>query len=513
MTVPERFCMNLVREILRLKFSEQKSNRLIGSIVHRSKSTIATYVDRATDAGLTIFTDIEKLSDEELKTKIFPFKNIDVGAENIQIDFEYIHKELKRKHVTLKLLWKEGREKNPDLCNYSHYCDLYRAWKNDQKISMRQIHRGGEKMFIDYAGTTVPITNPKTGEIREAQIFIAALGLSHYTYIEATWSQTSIEFLTSNINAFKYFDGCSEILVPDNLKSGVTVADKYEPSINKSYREMAKHYYAVVIPARSKRPKDKATVEGAVLIASRWIIAALRDRTFFSLEELNMAIWELLEKYNGEEFQKREGSRRSVFEEIEKKELRKLPETHFEIAEWKNVRANIDYHIELDHCYYSVHFKYRNHDLTARYTTICVEIFSNNHRIAIHTRIYKRGSKATNPDHMPKGHRDYAEWSPERIINWAEKIGPNVKVAVEKLFSQREHPELSFRACLGIIRLEKHYTKERVDNACKRAISIGGIGFKHIKSILDKGLDSQPISKHDDNPINHENIRGPEYFH
>ena len=510
MTNQMRFCMKAVREVLRLKFEQNKSNRMIGSIMHISKSTVGTYLERASSAGLTTYVIVQNLSDEELKEKIFPFINIE--EESLKIDFEYIRKELKRKHVTLKLLWKEEKEKHPELCNYSRFCDVFRTWKSDQNISMRQVHKAGEKTFIDYAGTTIPINDPKTGEIKEAQIFVAVLGLSNYTYIEATWTQQSRDFLNSHVDAFKFFEGCSEILTPDNLKSGITLTCKYEPSINKSYRALATHYGAVVIPARVRKPKDKAKVEGAVLIASRWILAALRDRTFFSLEELNMAIWELLEKYNNEEFQKREGSRKSNFEEFEKNALLKLPASHFEIAEWKDVRANIDYHIELEHCYYSVHYKHRNHLLVARYTDRSVEIFSKERRIAVHPRHFKKGSKSTLEEHMPKSHQDYAEWTPSRILNWAKKIGPQVGEAVEKLFQKERHPELSFRTCLGIIRLEKYYSKERVNNACKRAIAIGGISFKSIKSILEKGLDSQTISKSDDTPVQHENIRGPEYF-
>jgi transposase len=287
---------------------------------------------------------------------------------------------------------------------------------------MKQTYKAGEKMFIDYAGTTMAITNSKTGEIRNVQIFLGVLGQSNYTYIEATESQNSKDFISSHINAFKFFGGCPEILVPDNLKSGVTATCKYEPSINKSYRAMADHYGAVVVPARVRKPKDKAKVEGGVLIASRWILAALRNRVFFSLEELNNSIWELLDKYNEEEFQKREGSRKTNFENFEKNALMKLPSTHYEVAEWKNVKSNIDYHIEVDHCYYSVHYKFRNKQLTARCTDSSIEIFLSHQRIAVHRRVNKRGSRSTTPEHMPKSHREYGEWSPSRIISWAEML-------------------------------------------------------------------------------------------
>jgi len=505
--------MDLVREVFRLKFENKMSNRAISVALNISKTTVSAYLTRANIFGITTYSQIQTLSDDELKVKIFSASIVGDKKQLSKIDFTYIHKELKRKHVTLKLLWKEAAVKDSSFSiSYSQYCRYYHNWQKNNQLSMKQVHKAGEKTFIDYAGTTIPVVNAKTGEINEAQIFVAALGCSQYTYIEATWTQSSKDFLNSNIHAFEYFGGCSEILVPDNLKSGVTKACRYEPSINKSYRELAKHYGAVVIPARVRKPKDKAIVEGSVLIASRWIIAALRDRIFFTLDELNTAIWELLDNYNNQAFQKREGSRQSIFEGIERETLKKLPSSRFEIADWKNVKANIDYHIEVEHCYYSVPFKLRGKEMQAHYSDNSVEIFSNGQRVAIHPRLHRKGQTSTIKEHMPKGHQDYGDWKPSRIINWANTLGPDVKNAIEFLLNGREHPQLSYRSCLGIIRLEKYYSKERLNNACKRAIEIGGVSFKSIKSILEKGLDSQPILKNGDEKIEHENIRGAEYF-
>lgn len=510
MAKQRRFVMDLVREALRLKFEHKKSHREIGKVLNISKNTVTTYVSRIGAAGINSIGQVNELSDEKLKDIIFPSKS---EKKYPPVNFDYYHKELKRPYVTLRLLWEEEIEKNPNFYSYSHLSLLYKAWRGTLDISMRQTHKAGEKAFIDYAGTTLPITDKKTGEIKEAQLFLSTLGASSYTYAEVTWSQSTRDFVASNINAFEYFEGVPEILVPDNLKTGVQSPCRYEPVINKTYREMAKHYGAVVIPARVRKPKDKAKVEGGVLIASRWILAALRNRTFFSLEEANEAIWDLLEKYNSKSFQKMDGSRKSEFEEVEKQELKELPTTRFVVAEWKKVKANIDYHIEIEGCYYSIPYKMRGQKFDARYTDSTVEIFSEGKRITSHRRLYKKGSHSTHPEHMPQGHRESLEWPPSRIINWGRSIGSCTALMVTRIMEQREHPEQGFRSCLGIIRLEKKYSPERLENACKRALKIGGISFASVKSILEKELDHQEVELVEDSPqIDHENIRGGDYY-
>jgi transposase len=378
--------MELVREVFRLKWVLNKSNRSIGEALSISKSTVSTYLARAKALGIETIEHSNSIDDEKLKEMMFPKNN----EKSYEIDFERINKELKRKHVTLMLLWQEEAEKNPDIFGYTRFCGLYKEWKKENKISMRQNHKAGEKGFIDYAGSTVPIHNHKTGEVSNAQIFLMVLGASDHAYVEATYTQQTRDFIGSNISAFEYFGGVPEVLVPDNLKSGVNLASKYEPVINQTYRELANHYGSVVIPARARKPKDKAKVENGVLIAGRWILARIRDRKFFSLEELNEAIWELLEEYNNKKFQKLDCSRRSLFEEVEKEALLPLPRTRFEIAEWKKVRANIDYHVTIENGHYSVPYQLRGKELQARSTDKSVEIFHQGKRVASHARSYKR---------------------------------------------------------------------------------------------------------------------------
>lgn len=509
MAKQRRFVVDQVREVLRLKLELEKSNREIGRIIGISKSTVATYYSRATAWGLTSYEQVKELSDEKLKSMIYSIRS---DHKEIPIDFNYFHQESKKKHVTLQLLWEEEFAKNPNFYSYSHFCSLYKLWRKDIDLSMRQTYKAGEKLFIDYAGTTISITNRKTGEITEAQLFVATLGASNYTYAEATWTQQVNDFVSSNVNSFEYFGGVPEILVPDNLKSGVHKADRYEPVINTTYREMAKHYGCVVIPARARKPKDKAKVEGAVLIASRWILAALRNRIFFSVEEANEAIWELLEKYNNKKFQKLDGTRQSVFNEIEKDELKRLPNTRFVIAEWKRAKANIDYHIELGKSYYSVPYQMRGKRFDIRYTDMTVEIFYQGKRITSHQRLNKKGVHSTHPEHMPKCHKEHLEWTPSRIINWARSIGSCTALLVKKIMEQREHAEQGFRSCLGIIRLEKKYSKERLEAACQRALKFGGTSVKSIRSILEKNLDKQKVLPLEDLTIDHKNIRGSDYY-
>lgn len=507
-----RFCVKLVRDVLNLRLKSGKSHREISLIHSVSKSTVNTYISRAEAAGINTPEKLQAISDDDLKQIVFPFKT--KSSKDVEIDFDYIHKELTRPHVTLKLLWEELSSKNFEIPRYSWFCDLYAIWKKSNDITMKISHKAGEKLFIDYAGTTVPVVvNRKTGETQEAQIFVCSLGASQLTYVEASWSQKSKDFISSNIRAFEFFGGTPQVLVPDNLKSAVNLASKYEPEINQSYRAMAKYYGCPVIPARAYRPKDKAKVENAVLIASRWILARLRDQKFFSLEELNQEIWKLLEEFNNASFQKLEGSRRSLFEEVEKQELRGLPASRYVVAEWKKVKVNIDYHIRLENCFYSVPYKFRGQELECRYTDTTVELFSNGGRIASHPRHYKSGFVSTVPEHMPRSHREHMEWSPSRMLEWGQKFGPFTERCFKKLMDQCEHPELAYKQCLGIISLSKKYEKDRLENACERAFRLGAVGYQSIKSILEKGLDRIKVyGEQQDLLPEHDNIRGKDYY-
>ena len=508
-----RFCMKLVREILGLKFIDpKKSEREIGRVHSTSKNTVRTYLIRAKNAGINSIEKLNSIDDIKLKEIIFPHPV--KPSQEIQIDFEKIRKELTRKNVTLMLLWKELSEGTSPFYGYSRFCELYGNWKKSKDISMKQVHKAGEKLFIDYAGTTVPIViNKKIGETQEAQIFVSCLGASQLTYIEATWTQNSKDFISSNIRSLEFFGGVPELFVPDNLKSAVNLASKYEPIINQSFRAMVKYYGGVVIPARAYRPKDKAKVENAVLIASRWILARIRDHKFFSLDELNQTLWDLLEEFNNAKYQKLNYSRRSFFEDTEKSALKELPSSRYVVAEWKRVTLNIDYHVQLEDCYYSAPYPLRGEDLQCRYTDTTVEIFSNGSRVASHARSYKAGNVSTNPEHMPKAHREHLEWSPSRMLEWGKTIGPFTECCFKKLMDQCEHPELAYKACLGIIGLGKKYEKERVENACERGFRLGAVSYRSIKSILEKGLDKVKVyGEQQDLALEHENIRGKDYY-
>lgn len=507
-----RFCVKLVREVLYLKFKDKKSNREIARLQSTSKDTVKMYISRAEISGIDSFESLEATSDDSLREIIFPHP---VKAhKEVKIDFDRLQKELARPNVTLALLWKELQSQNENFYQYSWFCELYREWEKSREISMRIPHKAGERLFVDYAGTTMPVViNRRTGETREAQIFVCCLRVSQLTYVEATWSQGSRDFIHSHIQAFEFFGGTPQMLVPDNLKSAVNIASKYEPVINQSYRQMAKYYGCTVVPARAYRPKDKAKVENAVLIASRWILARLRDQKFFALEELNQAIWELLREFNQVKFQKLNYSRQSFFDEVEKAELKELPSGRYVVAEWKKVRANIDYHIHLEGAYYSVPYRLRGEELECRYTDTTVELFKSGNRVASHMRSHKANHTSTNSEHMPKSHREHSEWSPSRMLDWGKSIGPFAECCFQRLMDQCEHPELAYKQCLGIIGLGKKYERERLENACERAFKLGAVGYQSIKSILEKNLDKVKVhGEQQDILLDHENIRGKDYY-
>jgi transposase len=383
------------------------------------------------------------------------------------------------------------------------------------RVSFSLTHSGaGEKLFVDYAGHTVPIKNPETGKTTDAQIFLATFGASNYTFAEASLSQSLPDWIKSHIHAFEFFGGVPQILVPDNLKSGVTHPSRYEPDINPTYNDMALHYEIAVIPARVRKPKDKAKVESAVKFAENRIIAALRNHTFFSLSELNKAISQKLIELNNLKFQKLDTTRRELFENLDRPALKPLPSTRYEYAEWKKVRVNIDYHIELDRHYYSVPYQLRKEQVDVRYTGSSVEILFKNKRVASYYRSYKQGGFTTLREHMPKSHQQYLEWTPSRIIKWAGKNGPKTAQLVMGIMNSRRHPEQGFRACMGIMRLAKRYSPERLENACARAVYINSHSYKSVDSILKNGLDKAQLQPEqgETKPIDHPNIRGNKYY-
>jgi transposase len=427
-----------------------------------------------------------------------------------------VNAELKRKGVTLALLWQEYKERNPDGYQYSWFCEHYEQWRGTIDLVMRQSYRAGEKMFVDYAGHTIDLISQQTGEVKSAQIFVAVLGASNYTHAEATWTQTLPDWIGSHVRAFSAFGGVPEVVVPDNLKSGVTKACYYEPDINPTYQEMASHYGIVVLPARVREPRDKAKAETGVQIIERQILAKLRNHTFFSLPELNKEIARLLAELNNKPFQKLPGSRQSLLESLDRPALKPLPSTPYQFAEWKMATVNIDYHLEIDRHYYSVPYQLVGQRLDSRVTTTTVEFFHKGKRVASHQRSYLKGRHTTVKEHMPENHRQYLSWSPERFLRWAKKIGPHTVILTEKILAARAHPQQAYRSLLGIFRLGTSYTDQRLEAACSRALVIGATSFRSIESILKNGLDSKPVPSNHDNqtdPVQHQNIRGSAYYH
>lgn len=507
----ERLSMRKIKEILRLK-SMGLSSRQIALSVKIARSTVADYLERAQKAQLTwpIPADLDDVAlqkmlfnDEEVKPRL-----------RVEPDYNALHDELKKKGVTLQLLWQEYLDSYSDGYRYSQFCQLYRDWQGTIDPCMRLPHKAGEKAFIDYAGMTMPVVDKDTGEVKEAQIFVAALGASSYTYAEATWTQELHNFISSHVRAFSFFGGTAAILVPDNPKQGVTKACYYDPDINPTYQDMAAHYSVAIIPTRPRAPKDKAKVESAVQVVERWILAPLRNRTFFSLSELNEAIFELLVKLNERPFQKLDGSRRSLFEELDRPALRPLPQTPYEFAAWKKAKVNIDYHIEVKGVYYSVPYKLIGTKVDVRLTSTTVEIFNDNKRVASHVRSHKRGTYITKDEHRPKSHREYLEWTPSRIINWAKETGEATAQLAEEIIKNKPHPEQGYRACLGIIRLSGRYGAERVEAACRRALLTGALRYKSVQSILATGLDKTPVEEQIPlaTVLHHENVRGSDYY-
>ena len=511
--------MRKVREVLRLRFDCGRSHAEIAASAAIGETTVGDYLARARVAGLT-WAEASAMTDAEVEAKLF--RNA-VGrnepAARVPIDCAWLHRELSRVGVTLQTLWVEYREgasitEGQRPYEYSRFCDLYARWRTKLAVSMRQVHRAGEKLFIDYSGKKLRIVDRTTGEVTEVEIFVAVLGASNYTYAEATRSQKLPDFVGSTVRAFEYFGGVPEIVVPDQLRSAVSGPDRYEPDINPTYLEMAQHYGVTVIPARPRKPKDKSKVEGGVLIVQRWIVAALRNRTFFSLGELNAAIRELVDKLNARPFKKLDGCRRSAFESIDKPAMRPLPAHRYEIAQWKRAKVNIDYCVTLEHRHYRVPYALVGAAVEIRATASVIEILHKGIRVASHPRHYgPKGAATIAEEHRPRAHREYGKWPPERVIAWAASVGEHVGAIARAIMSRRTHPETGYRACLGVIRLADRYGRERVDAACARAVSIGSPSFKTVQSILKSGLDRAPLFEAAERAvIDHDNIRGASYF-
>ena len=505
--------MRKIRELMRLA-AAGKSQRQIAASVNIGQSTVSDYLKRAERAGLS-WPEAAAWDDTALERALFP-PPPNVPAESRGWpDFAWVHRELKRKSVTLFLLWEEYKATHPDGFGYSWFCQHYRAFAGKVDLVMRQTHRAGETTFVDYAGQTVGIVDRETGEARQAQVFVAVLGASNYTYAEATLTQGLEDWIASQQRAFRFFGGVTATIVPDNLKAGVTKPHRYEPDLNRTYAEMAAHYGTAILPARVAKPRDKAKVEVGVQIVERWILARLRNVSFFSLDEINRAIAELLVRLNERPFRKLPGSRRELYEQLDRPALQPLPAQPYTFAIWKKVRVNIDYHIELERHYYSVPYQLVKTEVEARLTAQIVEIFHRGKRVASHRRSRRPGRHTTVAAHMPRPHREYAEWTPRRLVAWARKTGPATGALIERILTQRRHPQQGFRSCLGILRLGKRYGDDRLEAACRRALHIGSARYKSIESILRHGLDREPLPEPEPKarPIDHGNVRGPKYYH
>lgn len=507
----KRSSMRKIREVLRLHHMGL-SSRQIARSVGLAQSTVTGYLHRAQAANLSwpLPEDLEEAAVERL---LFVPREEPHSGQPLP-DWRQVHAELRRKHVTLALLWEEYKRDHPDGYKYSRFCDLYRRWAKGLEVWMRQEHRGGEKVFVDFSGDGIAWWDSTTRERREARLFVAALGASSYTYAEATEDEKLLQWLNAQAHALEFFQGVPAVIVPDQPRSLVRKPCRYDPELNPQYAEFADHYGTSIVPARPRKPRDKAKVEAGVLVAQRWIIAALRNRRFHSIDEINEAIGECLEKLNHRKMRKFGRSRHEFYLEVDKPNLQPLPSTPFEFADWKlGVRVNLDYHIVFDDSYYSVPFSLAHKPVDVRATARTVEIFFKHERVASHTRSYHKFHYSTCPEHMPKSHQKHAEWTPARIIRWAEKVGPSTAQLVTTILSERPHPEQGYRACLGILRLGKQYSEERLERACKRALAFHSHSYRAVESILKRRLEDHPLPEVPQEPLPpHRNVRGSTYY-
>jgi transposase len=508
--------MRQVREVLRLKLVGGVATREIARRMGVAASTVRATIGRFQGSGLS-WPLPEDMTDAALEAKLFTAASTKQGhRRQVEPDWAGIQRELKRKHVTLSILWEEYIERYPDGYRYSRFCELYRIWEAKLSVTMRQTHVGGDKLFVDYAGDTVPvIVDRLTGEVRQAQIFVAVMGASNFTYVEATWTQGLGDWIGAHTRAFAAIGGVPHLLVPDNAKIAVIRACLYEPQVNRTYADMAAHYGTAVLPTRPRKPRDKAKVEAAVLVVERWILARLRHRQFYSLAELNEAIAELLRRLNEERPIRRLGvTRRQLLEEIDRPALKPLPVEPYVFAEWRLRRVGVDYHVDVEGHFYSVPYRFARAEVEVRLTGRTVEIFARGVRIAVHLRSSGNGKHTTLADHMPSSHRRYADWTIGRIRRDAALIGPATAALCDLILEHRPHPEQGFRSCLGILRLARPFGVARLEAAATRAIEIGALTFGSVRSILDHKLDRHAVHTRpaDSAPILHPNIRGSRYY-
>lgn len=506
--------MRKIREVLRLTHELGLSVRQVSEATGVGKTAVNEYVARAKVIGITWPVPPE-LSDADLERRLFVPPGFHDGPTKPVPDWAKVHEELKRRGVTLMLLWEEHRAECPDGHGYSQFCELYSRWRKRLSPIMRQTHVGGDKLFVDWAGDTIPIIDPATGEVHAAHLFVAALGASSYTYAEARWTESLPDWIGAHVNALDFLGGVMKAAVPDNLKVGITKPSRYEPGINRTYQELADHYGFVVLPARVRKPRDKAKVETAVGIVTRYLLGRLRHRRFFSLGELNAAVAECVAAINAKVMKRLGKSRTDLFASLDKPALKALPSERYQYAEWKRCTVAPDYHVEVDDHYYSAPYRLLRETLDVRFTDATVELFHKGSRVASHVRSHLKHKHTTTPEHMPSSHRRYAEWSPARMLREAKKIGPATVALFAAIMKAKPHPEQGFRSCLGILNLLKSYGPARVEAAARRGNDIGAKTYGSIRSILQNGLDRAyaPARAAEGAPIQHANIRGRGYYH
>jgi transposase len=497
-----------------LKWVLGRSHREINRALGVGIATVSETAGRAKAASLD-WAGVEQLSDVELEARMYP-PPPGPGVTRPVPDPQHLHVELRRAGVTLRLLHHEYLEAHRDGYGYTQFCAHYKQWLSRRSPTMRQVHRAGEKLFVDYAGKKPHIVDPKTGEVAEVELFLAVLGASNFTYAEATMTQRSADFIESHTRTLEALGGVPGAVVPDQLRSGVSSPGRYEPEIQRTYEEWAQHYGTVILPARPGHPRDKAKVEVGVQIAERWILACLRNQTFFSLDELNIRIWELLDEINERVMRSYGESRRQLFERLDRPALKPLPQARFTYGTWKRAKVSIDYHVEVERHYYSVPHGLVHEEVEMRLTAMTVEVYLRGQRVACHARSRTLGHHTTTAEHMPKSHQRHAQWSPSRIAHWASTIGPQTEELVRAIMQERRHPEQGYRSCLGILRLGKRYGPERLEAACTRAVAIRARSYRHVESILKNGLDrvAAPVLLPEAPAAEaHENIRGRDYYH